>query len=235
MTQDANPSLVDITPDESTRDEGISKPIRNLLLSPYIPDEFRESVLKWTHASKSPFSDSWYSKPGKTWDHTPEGCLRLSDHWNFIARGEIHCVTETPILLPVGKDGKRPWAIGRREGDRYRILAELPATGDKTARTKADAVAKTAIPERLAGVSSLGFRLPPLTAGAIRRLRKAEAKARAEAVAKEDAARRKREREEKKRRASVAGSVRANAAMFGVAFPAIRTSEKERETLALLG
>ena len=47
--------------------------------------------------SESPYSFSIYSKPkGEdiTWEGKPDESYRLSDHWNFYSRGEIHCQLE---------------------------------------------------------------------------------------------------------------------------------------------
>jgi len=52
-----------------------------------------------THVkSASPYNrstgGSFYTEKGKTWDFTPENCIRISDHWNFYSQGQTHCITD---------------------------------------------------------------------------------------------------------------------------------------------
>ena len=61
--------------------------------------EFLEIVLREKlHVSKSPYSMSFYAyeNPNEKidWGYKPENSLRLSDHWNFINNGKIHCRTD---------------------------------------------------------------------------------------------------------------------------------------------
>lgn len=57
--------------------------------------------------SASPYnryaSGSFYTKEGKTWGHTPEGTIRISDHWNFYSRGDKHCITDVEDSKIAGK------------------------------------------------------------------------------------------------------------------------------------
>ncbi len=58
-----------------------------------IPVKAAQEILSWDYTYKSPISLSFYSKK-KDWNHTEEGTIRISDHWNFTARGTIHCKTK---------------------------------------------------------------------------------------------------------------------------------------------
>lgn len=74
-----------------------------------MPVELRRFVLnKCTHSS--PYnrteSGSYYNTADKSWDYTPDGSIRVSDHWNFPSRGNIHCKTDVPDSKLIGK-----WAI----------------------------------------------------------------------------------------------------------------------------
>lgn len=62
-----------------------------------MPDAIAEAIRSWPHILKSPFSNSFYSLLGKTWDFTPAACRRASDHWNFVARARKHCITDQRI------------------------------------------------------------------------------------------------------------------------------------------
>ncbi len=67
-----------------------------------LPEAYREVIRSWPDVQKSPYSRSFYSDRGKSWQHTPDGCERISDHWNFRGkrrRGpqQTHCRTDRPI------------------------------------------------------------------------------------------------------------------------------------------
>ena len=62
-----------------------------------LPTAFRRELASWKTISKSPYSDSFYNIEGKTWGNTPQGIIRISDHWNFYSQGERHCVTDRPV------------------------------------------------------------------------------------------------------------------------------------------
>lgn len=60
--------------------------------------------------SASPYngylSGSYYTQECKSWDYTPPDTIRISDHWNFYSRGELHCQTIQPV-----ENGY--WSVGR--------------------------------------------------------------------------------------------------------------------------
>lgn len=87
-----------------------------------MPNAIAEVVVSWARVSRSPFSDSFYSFPGKTWDHTPEGIVRASDHWNFTSRGEVHCRTDIPV------PNNTHWTLAERVDGHWRVLQTLPRT-----------------------------------------------------------------------------------------------------------
>lgn len=75
-------------------------------------------VLKMTNwISKSPYSYSFYDTTEKTWGYTPEGSMRFSDHWNFVSRGETHCVTNVPIT--------KDFAVCIWQNDVYNVLLQF--------------------------------------------------------------------------------------------------------------
>lgn len=82
-----------------------------------MPLAAREVIKSWPIRSKSPFSLSFYDVESgqKTWDHTPLDSHRISDHWNFRARGATHCPTDVPVENKV-------WALGKWDGTQYVIL-----------------------------------------------------------------------------------------------------------------
>ncbi len=88
---------------------------------------------EWTEVYQSPFGNSLYSLPGKTWDNTPLGCLRVADHWNFtnkkrpVPAGQTtHCPSDRPV-----GDG---WALGRWDGEKFVILKEYPRVNKRKVR-----------------------------------------------------------------------------------------------------
>ena len=70
-----------------------------------LPEDCREIVRAWPDLKKSPFSRSFYSSRDKRWDFAPDGCERVSDHWNFRSPrrrrapdgGTRHCPTDRPV------------------------------------------------------------------------------------------------------------------------------------------
>ena len=81
----------------------------------------REAIANWPEKCQSPFSASYYScrEGEKDFGITPPDCLRISDHWNFRARGSPHCITD--ISVPRGN-----WALGHWDGEKWRIEECLP-------------------------------------------------------------------------------------------------------------
>jgi hypothetical protein len=87
-----------------------------------MPLEFIQEIESWPVVHQSPYSNSYYNlRTGeKTWDHTPEGSLRISDHWNFPAHGSIHCRTDRPVRM------RKWWTLAQWRQDRYIVLKTLP-------------------------------------------------------------------------------------------------------------
>ena len=80
----------------------IGKPISTM------PDASVKVIIREGILNPSPYngysSGSYYNCAGKSWDFTPDGAVRVSDHWNFYSRNELHCETNVPV-----EKGK--WAI----------------------------------------------------------------------------------------------------------------------------
>ncbi len=79
--------------------------LEHLAAKPGFPRECWEILAGWPVLVASPYSRSYYSMRGKRWDFTPEGCERVSDHWNYLTRrrrtapegGKRHCPTDRPV------------------------------------------------------------------------------------------------------------------------------------------
>ena len=86
-----------------------------------LPSLFREVIRDWPEKCQSPFSDSFYSCQNgeKDFGKTPKGCYRISDHWNFMARGSLHCQTDIRVK-------RSNWALGHWDGERWHIIEWLP-------------------------------------------------------------------------------------------------------------
>jgi hypothetical protein len=85
-----------------------------------LPETMWATIKGWDFASRSPFSDSFYSKPGKSWTHTPADSLRISDHWNFESQGEMHSVTDKPV------ENNSHWTLARYDNGTWQVLESLP-------------------------------------------------------------------------------------------------------------
>lgn len=82
--------------------------------------EFYKILLSWDGFYSSPFSQTIYSKK-KSWGYTQPGTLRLSDHWNFVSRDKIHCVTKTEVMCDTHV------SLGRFDEDdgKYEIILSI--------------------------------------------------------------------------------------------------------------
>ncbi|MEM1356365.1 MAG: LPD5 domain-containing protein [Planctomycetota bacterium] len=87
-----------------------------------MPQSLRDTVASWDYISKSPYSHSYYSKPGKSWSHTPEGIRRVSDHWNFTSQGpEIHAKTDKPV------ENNTHWTLAEYREGTWNVINSVPA------------------------------------------------------------------------------------------------------------
>ena len=81
--------------------------LTRFLLSPSLYDKIPvgaiDDILKIGKVYKSPYGLSFYSKR-KEWDHTEHETIRISDHWNFYTRDNVHCPS-LPYL-------ETAWAMG---------------------------------------------------------------------------------------------------------------------------
>jgi len=67
-----------------------------------MPSHLKELAQSWDDLTISPYSHSFYSSSRKRWNFTPEGCLRLSTHWNFKTKKqrqtkEVSCRTNVQV------------------------------------------------------------------------------------------------------------------------------------------
>lgn len=85
-----------------------------------IPREVLEEIKTFDYINKSPYSLSFYNVPNITWEHKPEGSLRISDHWNFISHGKKHCVLENREEYI-----ENNWMLAKYECGKYHILKEF--------------------------------------------------------------------------------------------------------------
>lgn len=87
-----------------------------------MPRSIEKEIQKWGTVRKSPYGNSFYNTKGKTWEHTPEGSLRVADHWNFVSEGEKHAVTDRPIK------NNTHWTIAKFSKEKYRVIKSLRIT-----------------------------------------------------------------------------------------------------------
>lgn len=76
----------------------------------------------------SPFSSSFYSQSGQTWDYTPKGQIRVADHWNFWSRDyndsrsemKQHAITDIPVM------NNDFWTIAKKnESGKYEVILSI--------------------------------------------------------------------------------------------------------------
>lgn len=74
-----------------------------------VPEETANRMKTWPIIMKSPLGNSFYSSNNTSFNHKPDGSLRVANHWNFISKRDdkLHCVTDIPIT------NNKYWAIGK--------------------------------------------------------------------------------------------------------------------------
>jgi hypothetical protein len=86
------------------------------------PEKIIQKMKNWKVIHKSPYSNSFYNSEDISWNHKPDGSLRVSDHWNFADKhGVIHCKTDRHV------DCKHRVTIGRFDSktDKYKIIKSV--------------------------------------------------------------------------------------------------------------
>lgn len=61
------------------------------------PVELFKIIMSWDCIIKSPYGHSYYSAP-VDWNHKEHNSYRISDHWNFRAKGTMHCCTAEDVV-----------------------------------------------------------------------------------------------------------------------------------------
>jgi len=123
-----------LSDDDTKQNKGMNKPdnMENFArIFSTMPQEIINYIYKnFNHIYGSPFSSSMYSKPGQTWEYTPPGQIRISDHWNFYSRDKsdpyseykLHAITDKPV-----KDNTH-WTIAKKNNKtgKYEVILSLP-------------------------------------------------------------------------------------------------------------
>ena len=94
-----------------------------------MPQEIINYIAKnFNNIYGSPFSSSFYSESGQTWDYTPKNQIRVSDHWNFFSRDyndskselKQHAITNTNV------SNNSHWSIGKKNNKGvYEIIMSI--------------------------------------------------------------------------------------------------------------
>lgn len=84
------------------------------------PIEVDEEIKKFKKIHKSPYSQTYYDTDNISWEHKPEGSLRISDHWNFESKGKKHCE-----LYNVNSYIENNWILAQYKEGKYHILKEF--------------------------------------------------------------------------------------------------------------
>ena len=84
------------------------------------PMAFLNLMKEWNVIVKSPYGHSYYSAQ-PDWDYKEPNSYRIADHWNFSAKGSIHCKTtgECP--------DNSHWTIAKFNGDlqKYEVIQSI--------------------------------------------------------------------------------------------------------------
>lgn len=107
--------------------------IKNTPIPSYVlatmPQEVINYIAKnFNQVFGSPYSNSYYSESGQSWDYTPPNQIRVANHWNFYSRDyndpfsieKLHAETDTPVK------NNTHWTIARKENGIYKVIISLP-------------------------------------------------------------------------------------------------------------
>jgi len=100
-----------------------------LVSNEFIPVELLKEISTWNKIVKSPYGSSFYNAK-VDWNYKEHNSLRISNHWNFSAKGKLHCQTTTPV--PEGK-----WAIGQFDSElqKFNVVKIVNPTKTKCIKT----------------------------------------------------------------------------------------------------
>ena len=95
---------------------------------PSMPEELKEEVRSWEYVVRSPYSTSFYSTQEKRWSVTPEGCYRVSNHWNYQtsrqkAGDKVSCPTDVAV------SNGSTWTLAQFEQGLWRVKKSLRISG----------------------------------------------------------------------------------------------------------
>ena len=86
----------------------------------FLNEKMSKKIIKildtWKIVSQSPYSYSFYNSDFIDWNYKPDKSLRISNHWNFVSEGEIHCATDCGT--------KNGWYVGKYNAKtkKYKLL-----------------------------------------------------------------------------------------------------------------
>ena len=91
-------------------------------LNPTMPDELIKLIFSWNRIKKSPYGNTSYYNAPKSWDGFIQGGIRVSDHWNFMSQGKMHCRTDVHV------HNNFKWYVGIYDSTTgtYEIVKEYP-------------------------------------------------------------------------------------------------------------
>ena len=96
-----------------------------------MPQEIINYIAKnFDFVYSSPYSSSFYSQAGQSWDYTPENQIRIADHWNFWSKDyndrnselKQHAVTNVAVY------NNSHWTIAKKNNatGEYEVILSLP-------------------------------------------------------------------------------------------------------------
>jgi hypothetical protein len=95
------------------------------------PMDFINLMADWDVIIKSPYGHSYYSaQPG--WNYKEPDSYRISDHWNFSAKGTVHCKTTSEC------PNNSHWTIAKFNGDlqKYEVIQSIEKPIESVKSTK---------------------------------------------------------------------------------------------------
>lgn len=85
-----------------------------------------EIVKDWKEISISPYSHSIYNSNDIDWNYKPEYSYRISNHWSFISKDELHCELEDD-----NENLKNKWLLCQYVNGKYRVIKNITEEWEK--------------------------------------------------------------------------------------------------------
>lgn len=94
-----------------------------------LPEELFQEMMSWKLLIMSPYGSSFYSDI-VDWDYKEIGSYRISNHWNFTAKGAVHCRTSSNV------QNNTHWTLAKFNGETFDVIKSIRASTIPITKTR---------------------------------------------------------------------------------------------------